>query len=145
MSMVASVRRTASCRIAHRSGSPVKPALQGLVVLAWFRIGGGRWSTPLPKAAWRGWRKPWPTNGPAAPDNIAPCADPVRHPAILPRIPAGRWGDPEDMAGAVAFLASGENPPFQPRRLQRLPAKVPRAGPGSRLGYRSEYRCRGSP
>ena len=32
--------------------------------------------------------------------------DPVRNPAILSRIPAGRWGDPEDMQGAVVFLAS---------------------------------------
>ncbi|HTP35398.1 MAG TPA: SDR family oxidoreductase [Candidatus Acidoferrales bacterium] len=33
-------------------------------------------------------------------------ADPVRSPAILARIPAGRWGDPSDLAGAVVFLAS---------------------------------------
>jgi 2-dehydro-3-deoxy-D-gluconate 5-dehydrogenase len=33
-------------------------------------------------------------------------ADPVRNPAILARIPAGRWGEAEDMAGAVVFLAS---------------------------------------
>jgi len=32
--------------------------------------------------------------------------DPVRNPAILARIPAGRWGQPEDLAGAVVFLAS---------------------------------------
>lgn len=32
--------------------------------------------------------------------------DPVRNPAILARIPAGRWGDPGDFAGAVVFLAS---------------------------------------
>lgn len=32
--------------------------------------------------------------------------DPVRNPAILARIPAGRWGDPDDFAGAVVFLAS---------------------------------------
>lgn len=32
--------------------------------------------------------------------------DPARNPAILARIPAGRWGDPEDLAGAVVFLAS---------------------------------------
>jgi 2-deoxy-D-gluconate 3-dehydrogenase len=42
-----------------------------------------------------------------ATDNTAPLrADPVRNPAILARIPAGRWGAPEDMAGAVVFLAS---------------------------------------
>jgi 2-deoxy-D-gluconate 3-dehydrogenase len=33
-------------------------------------------------------------------------ADPVREPAILARIPAGRWGRPEDLAGAAVFLAS---------------------------------------
>jgi 2-deoxy-D-gluconate 3-dehydrogenase len=33
-------------------------------------------------------------------------ADAVRNPAILARIPAGRWGDPEDLAGAVVYLAS---------------------------------------
>ena len=32
--------------------------------------------------------------------------DAVRNPAILARIPAGRWGDPEDLAGAVVYLAS---------------------------------------
>jgi 2-deoxy-D-gluconate 3-dehydrogenase len=33
-------------------------------------------------------------------------ADPVRNPAILSRIPAGRWGDPSDLAGAVVYLSS---------------------------------------
>ncbi|MHB8902562.1 MAG: SDR family oxidoreductase, partial [Thermoguttaceae bacterium] len=33
-------------------------------------------------------------------------ADPVRNPAILARIPAGRWGDPDDLKGPVVFLAS---------------------------------------
>jgi 2-deoxy-D-gluconate 3-dehydrogenase len=33
-------------------------------------------------------------------------ADPVREPAILARIPAGRWGQPQDLAGAAVFLAS---------------------------------------
>jgi len=32
--------------------------------------------------------------------------DPVRSKAILDRIPAGRWGEPEDLKGAVVFLAS---------------------------------------
>ncbi len=32
--------------------------------------------------------------------------DPVRSKSILGRIPAGRWGSPEDIAGAVLFLAS---------------------------------------
>jgi len=32
--------------------------------------------------------------------------DPQRSTAILSRIPAGRWGEPEDFAGPVVFLAS---------------------------------------
>jgi 2-deoxy-D-gluconate 3-dehydrogenase len=32
--------------------------------------------------------------------------DPVRYQQILDRIPAGRWGNPGDLAGAVVFLAS---------------------------------------
>ncbi|WP_327003825.1 SDR family oxidoreductase [Dactylosporangium sp. NBC_01737] len=32
--------------------------------------------------------------------------DPVRHRAILERIPAGRWGRPDDLAGATVFLAA---------------------------------------
>jgi 2-deoxy-D-gluconate 3-dehydrogenase len=32
--------------------------------------------------------------------------DPKRGPAILERIPAGRWGRPEDLAGTVVYLAS---------------------------------------
>ena len=32
--------------------------------------------------------------------------DPQRAAAILARIPAGRWGEPEDLKGAVVFLAS---------------------------------------
>jgi 2-deoxy-D-gluconate 3-dehydrogenase len=33
-------------------------------------------------------------------------ADPVRYKAITERIPAGHWGQPEEMKGAVVFLAS---------------------------------------
>jgi 2-deoxy-D-gluconate 3-dehydrogenase len=33
-------------------------------------------------------------------------ADEGRNSAILDRIPAGRWGEPEDLAGSVVFLAS---------------------------------------
>ena len=33
-------------------------------------------------------------------------ADPDRSKAILDRIPAGRWGEPSDIAGAAVFLAS---------------------------------------
>lgn len=40
-------------------------------------------------------------------DNTAALqADPVRNPAILSRIPAGRWGTPGDFKGAAVFLAS---------------------------------------
>ena len=42
-----------------------------------------------------------------ATDNTAALrADAARNAAILDRIPAGRWGAPEDLAGAVVFLAS---------------------------------------
>jgi 2-deoxy-D-gluconate 3-dehydrogenase len=38
--------------------------------------------------------------------NVALRANPERNRQISGRIPAGRWGKPEDMAGAVVFLAS---------------------------------------
>lgn len=42
-----------------------------------------------------------------ATDNTAALqADETRNTAILARIPAGRWGQPDDLAGAVVFLAS---------------------------------------
>jgi 2-dehydro-3-deoxy-D-gluconate 5-dehydrogenase len=42
-----------------------------------------------------------------ATDNTAPLrADPKRSTAILDRIPAGRWGIPDDLKGIVVFLAS---------------------------------------
>jgi 2-deoxy-D-gluconate 3-dehydrogenase len=42
-----------------------------------------------------------------ATDNTAPIrADPVRSEAILGRIPAGCWGEPEDLKGVAVFLAS---------------------------------------
>lgn len=34
-------------------------------------------------------------------------SDAAREPQILARIPAGRWGRPDDLAGAAIFLASG--------------------------------------
>src|SRR3972149_3786332 len=40
-------------------------------------------------------------------DNTAALqADPTRNRQILERIPAGRWGEPQDVVGAVVFLAS---------------------------------------
>jgi 2-deoxy-D-gluconate 3-dehydrogenase len=42
-----------------------------------------------------------------ATDNTAPLrADKDRNKAILDRIPAGRWGEPEDLKGLAVFLAS---------------------------------------
>ena len=42
-----------------------------------------------------------------ATDNTAALrADPVRSRQILERIPAGRWGEPKDLAGAAVFLCS---------------------------------------
>jgi len=42
-----------------------------------------------------------------ATDNTAPLrADPERSKAILERIPAGRWGMPDDLKGIIVFLAS---------------------------------------
>ena len=42
-----------------------------------------------------------------ATNNTAPLrADPVRSADILARIPAGRWGTPDDLKGPVVFLAS---------------------------------------
>ena len=38
--------------------------------------------------------------------NTAILNDPVRNRQILERIPAGRWGQPEDMVGTAVFLAS---------------------------------------
>lgn len=38
--------------------------------------------------------------------NEALIADPVRSKQILERIPAGRWGTPDDFEGAIVFLAS---------------------------------------
>ncbi len=42
----------------------------------------------------------------ATDNTLALRQDPLRNPAILARIPAGRWGEPEDLQGAVLYLAS---------------------------------------
>jgi 2-dehydro-3-deoxy-D-gluconate 5-dehydrogenase len=42
----------------------------------------------------------------ATPMNEALMKDPVRNAGIMARIPAGRWGKPEDLQGAVIYLAS---------------------------------------
>jgi 2-deoxy-D-gluconate 3-dehydrogenase len=45
--------------------------------------------------------------GYVATDNTAALrADPLRNPAILARIPAGRWGEPDDFKGVTVLLAS---------------------------------------
>lgn len=47
------------------------------------------------------------TPGYSATENTGPLrADPKRAPAILNRIPAGRWGTPNDLRGDIMFLAS---------------------------------------
>ena len=38
--------------------------------------------------------------------NAALINDPMRTPQILARIPAQRWGQPEDVGGMAVFLAS---------------------------------------
>ncbi len=43
--------------------------------------------------------------------------DPVRGPAILARIPAGRWGRPDDLGGAAVFLASAASDYIQGQLL----------------------------
>lgn len=38
--------------------------------------------------------------------NIPLMEDPERNKLILDRVPAGRWGQPEDLIGALIFLSS---------------------------------------
>ena len=42
----------------------------------------------------------------ATDNTMALRADAARNASILARIPAGRWGEAEDLAGAAVFLAS---------------------------------------
>jgi 2-dehydro-3-deoxy-D-gluconate 5-dehydrogenase len=72
-----------------------KSAVQGLTRLMANELGG------------RGINVNAIAPGYMATDNTAPLrADGVRSQAILDRIPAGRWGTPDDLKGAVVFLAS---------------------------------------
>lgn len=66
----------------------------------------------LTKALSNEWSKQGVTVNAIAPgymrtDNTAALqADPVRSKEIISRIPAGRWGEPSDLEGAIVFLAS---------------------------------------
>jgi 2-deoxy-D-gluconate 3-dehydrogenase len=72
-----------------------KSAVQGLTRLIASELGG------------RGINCNAIAPGYMATDNTAPLrADADRSASILARIPAGRWGTPEDLKGAVVFLAS---------------------------------------
>ena len=60
--------------------------------------------------------------------------DPERHRQILERIPAGRWGEADDLAGAFVFLAS---PSVRLRERRRPAGRRGMAGPMSaRTGRR---------
>ena len=67
-----------------------------------------------------------------ATDNTAPLRrDPVRSRQILERIPAGRWGEPEDLAGAVVFLvlaAPALRHRARARRRRRLAGAISGSG-----------------
>jgi 2-dehydro-3-deoxy-D-gluconate 5-dehydrogenase len=72
-----------------------KSAVQGLTRLIASELGG------------RGINCNAIAPGYMATDNTAPLrADADRSASILARIPAGRWGTPDDLKGAVVFLAS---------------------------------------
>ena len=73
-------------------------------------------------------------------------ADPVRNPAILARIPAGRWGEAEDLAGAVVFLASRgvglreRHGAHRGRRVDGTLGPQVRLQPYQRLSYQMSFR-----
>ena len=55
----------------------------------------------------QGCQREWDRTGVYRTDNTEALRnDPVRSKAILDRIPAGRWGEPDDFRGPVVFLAS---------------------------------------
>ena len=82
----------------------------GITVPAYAASKGG--VTQLTKALANEWAKYGINVNAIAPgymrtDNtVALQADETRNRQILERIPAGRWGEPEDLAGAAVFLAS---------------------------------------
>jgi 2-deoxy-D-gluconate 3-dehydrogenase len=82
----------------------------GILVPAYAAAKGGL--AQLTKALANEWAGKGVTVNAIAPgymrtDNTAALrADPVRNRQILERIPAGRWGEPEDVVGAAVFLAA---------------------------------------
>jgi len=82
----------------------------GILVPAYAAAKGGL--AQLTKALANEWAAKGVTVNAIAPgymrtDNTAALrADPVRNRQILERIPAGRWGEPEDVVGAAVFLAA---------------------------------------
>lgn len=82
----------------------------GLTVPAYAASKGG--VAQLTKALSNEWTSQGITVNAIAPGYVATDmnedlrADLERQPAILARIPAGRWGDPEDFKGVVVWLAS---------------------------------------
>lgn len=82
----------------------------GITVPAYAASKGG--VAQLTKALANEWAKHWINVNAIAPgymrttNTAALQADEVRNRQILERIPAARWGEPEDVAGAAVFLSS---------------------------------------